>query len=166
LPKDHLQSRRNQRHRLPTSSSYLPPVGPVVLRDGSGGLRAREIHANNFPEDRRPFVAILLGCFLTLRRAPPTGFNAARRVVARDHYFECDAISMSVHVWVQESREGSGQQVGQQEEYPKSQCVQDADGTKEKTQYRCDHHVPNHGSDDSGLAPKRMRVNHRVSRLC
>ncbi len=51
LPKHRRQNRRNEQHR--PSSSCLPPVGPAARRDGSGGHRARELHASNCPEIER-----------------------------------------------------------------------------------------------------------------
>jgi hypothetical protein len=47
LVKRRLQDRRNQHHRLPALRSCLPPAGPAGLHDGSGGHRARKIHASN-----------------------------------------------------------------------------------------------------------------------
>ena len=73
-PRDRIQ---NRRHRLPASNSCLHPVGPVALPDGSGGHRAREIHASNFSEIERSFASILgivQGSF-GLRRVPLTNFT-------------------------------------------------------------------------------------------
>jgi hypothetical protein len=76
-------------------------------------------------------------------------------------YFESDGGSDLVFVWVQKRCEGNRQQV----ENLKPHCVQDADGTKEQTQYCRDQHEPNRASDDGTLFSKPMLLNYHVSRL-
>jgi len=126
LPKDR---RQNRRHRIAASSSYLPPVGPVALRGGSGGHRASGLHASNF---------------------------------YASNFWEARGLAL-VYVWVQKRCEGNRQSIDQQAENLESQCVQDADGTKEQIQHCCDHHESNYGSGDRRLLSKRMRLKHRVS---
>ena len=126
LPK---HCRQNRRHRIAASSSYLPPVGPVALRGGSGGHRASGLHASNF---------------------------------YASNFWEARGLAL-VYVWVQKRCEGNRQSIDQQAENLESQCVQDADGTKEQIQHCCDHHESNYGSGDRRLLSKRMRLKHRVS---